>query len=246
MKLTDLFLEQKDAVLASFKPKDHLNPELWDNKNKLKPVVRKKLLEIAQQFYKSLDVKPAIKDIIFTGSNANYNWGSTKYSDIDLHILVQYSEIDENEDFVMKYMLDKKTLWSKGHNITIYGYSVELFAQDVDQKAPFDAGVYSIQKDEWVQEPKEGIFKLNSKEVLDKVNHLYAEAKKILKSTDLSDVADIKNLKDRIQALRKDNLSSGGEFDPSNLAYKYLRRKGILDKLSELKNKIEDNKLTLK
>jgi len=51
---------------------------------------------------------------------------------------------------------------------------------------------------------------------------------------------------EEVFCVRKDNLSSGGEFDPSNLAYKYLRRKGILDKLTDLKNKIEDNKLTLK
>ena len=246
MNLSNLFSEAADKVLASFEPKDHLNKELW-NGFTLKPIVRKKLLAIAKEYYKSLNLKKdvVIKDIVFTGSNANFNWSSTKYSDIDLHLKIEYDDIDENSDLVTEYMFDKKALWNKTHNIKIYGYDVELFAQDASQDAPFDAGVYSLTQGEWLQQPKEGIFKFNSKEVLDKTKQLEQEANRLFKTKDVSKVDDIDRLKERIQKLRKDTVTNGGEFDPSNLAYKYLRRKKILDKLTDLKTRILDRELTL-
>lgn len=243
MKLNHLFNELSDEVLASFEPKDHLNPVLWTKDLKLKPQITRKLLKIAEQYYKFLDIKAPIKDIIFTGSNANYNWGSTKYSDIDLHIIIQYSDINENQDLVLDYMFDKKSIWGNDHDITIYDYPVELFAQDQEAKLPFDAGIYSVKNNKWVQEPKEGIFKLNSKEVLDKAKYLEKAAGKLFDSNPSQE--EIERVRNKIASLRKDNLSKGGEFDPSNLAYKYLRRKGIVDKLKKFKNKLMDKELTL-
>jgi hypothetical protein len=244
--LSHLFNESTKQVLDSFIPKENLNPKFWDKDLKLKPAVKTKLLKIADQYYKFLDNKVPIKDIIFTGSNANYNWSSTKFSDIDLHLVIQYSDIDENEELILKYMFDKKSLWAKTHDITIYEYDVELFAQDEENKLPFDAGVYSLKQNKWIQEPKQGIFKFNSKEVLDKAKHLEKECKVLLSSKTINKTDDIENLLNRISKLRKETLKEGGEFDPSNLAFKYLRRKGYIDKLKELKNKIIDKELTLR
>ena len=248
MKLSHLFNEAKDEVLNSFIPKTKLNPDIWENEKKLKPNIRKKLLGIANEFYKSLNLKNnvKIKDIIFTGSNANYNWSNTKYSDIDLHLKISYADIDENNDLVLEYMFDKKALWGKTHDITIYGYDVELFAQDEKQETPYDAGVYSLTRNEWVQEPKPGLFKLNSQEVLEKAQHYEKEANKLLAAKDMSKIDDIDRLMERISKLRKENLNKGGEFDSSNLAFKYLRRKGIIDALKERKIEILDKEFTIK
>jgi hypothetical protein len=249
VKLNQLFVESSNKVLDSFKPKRHLNDALWETDKKLKPIVRKKLLEIADEFYKSLNLPKDVKihDIVLTGSNANFNWSeNTKFSDIDLHLKINYEDIDENHDLVLEFMFDKKALWGKAHNITIYGFPVELFAQDTEQKTPFDAGVYSLTKNEWEQEPKPGMFKLKSKEVLDKAKQYEVEAERLLKAKDVSKTDDIADLIDRIGKLRRDNLNKGGEFDPSNLAFKYLRRKGIIDDLKARKVEIMDKEFTVK
>jgi hypothetical protein len=62
-------------VLDSFKLKDSLSPEIWI-KEKLNEKVKLNLLKIADDFYKELDLpqQVKIKDIIFTGSLANFNW----------------------------------------------------------------------------------------------------------------------------------------------------------------------------
>ena len=143
-------------------------------------------------------------------------------------------------------MFDKKALWGKTHDITIYGYDVELFAQDQKQETPYDAGVYSLTRNEWVREPKPGLFKLNSQEVLEKAQHYEKEANKLLAAKDMSKIDDIDRLMERISKLRKENLNKGGEFDSSNLAFKYLRRKGIIDALKERKIEILDKEFTIK
>ena len=50
---------------------------------KLKPEVKEKLNEIAEAFIEYAEIpKEGIKDIVITGSTANYNY--TPYSDLDL------------------------------------------------------------------------------------------------------------------------------------------------------------------
>ena len=82
-------------VLNSFKIKDSLNTDIWEG-NKLSDKVRVKLIKIAEDFFKDLEIPSeiSIKDIIFTGSLANFNW--SKFSDIDLHIVIDFKEFDAN------------------------------------------------------------------------------------------------------------------------------------------------------
>ena len=66
-------IDSKDISLNSFKIKKELNPKFWPN-GKLNSRVRLRLMDIADDFVKDLSVdwvKP--KDVIFTGSIANYN-----------------------------------------------------------------------------------------------------------------------------------------------------------------------------
>ena len=75
-------------------------------------LTRGQLLDIADDFTDSLQVdwvKP--KDIIITGSIANYNW-SEEYSDIDLHVLYDFKKVDKRVDFVKNYFDAKKKNWN--------------------------------------------------------------------------------------------------------------------------------------
>ena len=67
---------------------DTLNPSLWDGES-LRRDVRYKLLQIAKHFAEFLNVDQLnLKDITISGSNASY--GYSKYSDIDLHLVVEH------------------------------------------------------------------------------------------------------------------------------------------------------------
>ena len=103
------FLEYVSAqdVKLKFAYHDELNPKLWDG-DKLKPEVAKHLLELSElfeEFLKLPDLK--VVDRIFTGSNANYNW--TSLSDIDLHLVIDISELKEfDADLIAEYLTAKK------------------------------------------------------------------------------------------------------------------------------------------
>ena len=73
--------------------KEELNPFFWKD-DKFDPKIREKLLMIADDFYSALKFPAKIQDIQLTGSLANYNW--TDKSDFDVHVLVDFEEIDDN------------------------------------------------------------------------------------------------------------------------------------------------------
>ena len=71
---------------------DVLNPKFWAG-DQLKKQILINLRTVAQDFYKDLQLEEVMfDDITFTGSLANFNY--TKFSDIDLHILVDFKKID--------------------------------------------------------------------------------------------------------------------------------------------------------
>ena len=119
-----------DELKNTFQYHDSLNPVAWSGLE-LKPEVRLHLLRTAREFVRYLDL-PAlnIHDIILVGSNANYNWN--QYSDFDVHVLAEYDSI--NCDAAAALFKAKKDLWNQNHDVTIYGYDVELYVQDVNEK----------------------------------------------------------------------------------------------------------------
>ncbi len=74
--------------LSSFEIQNDLNQKVWvDNNEKMNPEIVKNLLEIVEDFWQWLEIPWVdILDIVLTGSLANYNW--SRFSDIDLHIVV--------------------------------------------------------------------------------------------------------------------------------------------------------------
>lgn len=100
-----------DINLNPLEPKPQLNSKFWIN-GKLNSKVRLKLMDIADDFIQTLNVKWVKPlDIVFTGSLANYNW--TKYSDIDIHVIMNYKDVYENVEFVKEYFEMKNILGCK-------------------------------------------------------------------------------------------------------------------------------------
>lgn len=164
-------------VLDSFKIKDTLNPDIWLNK-KLVPKVRTTLLQLAKDFFKEIEVPLdiEIKDIIFTGSLANYNW--SKFSDIDLHIVIDFKDLESDPKMVEEFFYAQKTIWNQKHNVTIFDYPTELYVQDINHKLVATA-VYSVLRNEWIKEPSEQSFKLDKKSIQHKANDFIKQLKDI-------------------------------------------------------------------
>lgn len=239
----------KQLSLSSFRPQNELNSKIWIG-GKINSKVRLRLLDIADDFIESLNVWWVnVSDIILTGSLANYNW--SRFSDFDLHILMDFSKVDERTDFVREYFNTKKNEWNNVHeNLKIYGFPVEVYVQDTNEEHTA-SGVYSLNRNEWVVEPvKDNIkaIKLDKyfiKEKTMKYIKIITSLKKQVDETD--DDAELRLLSkkvkgtfDILKGLRKEGLKARGEMHPYNVIYKFLRRLGYLDILLDLKAKTYD------
>ena len=240
-------LQKEDIDLSSFEVRSTLNPKIFDKEQHMHEDVRRRLLMIADDFFETLNVGWVdIDDIILTGSLANFNW--SKFSDVDLHILVDFGEVDENEELVKEYFNSKKNLWNEKHDITIKGYDVELYMQDTEEPH-VSSGVYSILWDGWVVQPDATKKEIDSKKVEQKVNNIidaiydvyYMDKNEEYDKT----IRMVKNLKEKIKKMRQTGLDREGEYSFENIAFKVLRRTMYLDKLSEIETKAYDKSLTL-
>ena len=225
----------------TLKTSEELNPKLWNN-NKLDPQVWMSLNKIAKEWQTFANIpKGAIKDIIITGGNANYNY--TKHSDIDLHLVVDKDRI-ECEGLLDDYLQSKKQLWALTHDITVKGQPVELYAQD--HKDPFrkSQGIYSLQSNKWLQEPTKFKIDRSHPEVVRKVKEWMNIIDSLIDSK--SDDKDaFKNIKNRLKGMRAGAIEKGGEAAPENLVFKELRNRGYIDKMNKYLRKIEDEDLSL-
>ena len=136
---------------------DTLNPVIWDNL-KLNPEIKEKLLQIGKDFYADTETDAPLKDILFVGSLANYNWSDT--SDFDVHVVINFKDVDENVELVEKLVNALKSKWNDDHDIHVKQHNVEVYIQDVT-KENRSTGVYSLMQDKWLSEPKKENIKID-------------------------------------------------------------------------------------
>jgi hypothetical protein len=237
------FVQNDFEPIKSFHLKDELNPKIWDGQE-LKADVREQLLTIAQDFYNTTDLKAKIKDVILTGSLANYNW-SEKYSDYDLHILIDFKEVNEDEELVKKFVDAVKNIWNKEYDITIEGYEVEVYIQDV-KELHRSSGVYSILNNRWNVEPVKAEFEPDELEIREKAKTVMMLVDDLEDDVDKDEydefIKKIKKVWDKVKRYRKSGLESeGGEFSTGNLVFKLLRRNGYIGKILDMRKKSYQN-----
>lgn len=221
-----------------------LNSKIWDSIGNLKGQVKDKLLQIADAWVAFTKIPPAlIHDIVITGGNVNYNY--TPNSDIDLHIVMSRSAINPDRAFVDEYLQDKKILWTLQHpDISIYGYPVELYAQDIDEQPHANQGVYSLIQNRWIARPQMLDLHFEDDYHLQKKVTFYKDMiDKMIADNASDDSIDI--LKDKIKKMRGDSIAKDGEFAFGNLIFKDLRNAGYLDKLNDYKKTKQDKILSL-
>jgi predicted nucleotidyltransferase len=241
-------MDSYKKILDSFSIKETLNPKVWENcedpkKAILIPKVRKALMRISEEFIDDLGDDIFVDDIYLMGSLANFNW--SEYSDFDLHVIIDFERYGKQEELYKELFDLKKKLFNDKHNIKIFGYDVELYAQGLSDESHSD-GVYSVMNDEWIHRPTKthknidmSVLKTKIKCRTDKIDDAINNAKSE------GDAEKLKKIKDKLKDYRQSGLNKDGEFSYENLVFKYLRRSGHIGKLFDEKNKIKDKELSV-
>ena len=248
IKLKEIISEDVPKnVLDSFDIHDELNQKLW-NVLELKPEIRKKLLLIAKDFFNSLDLPATVKlnDVTLTGSIANYNW--SKFSDIDLHLRIDFSQVDDDIQFVKNYFLGKKSLWNQKHTIDIHDFPVEVYVENIGD-IHIASGLYSILKDKWITKPPKKKVVIDKDDIRTKAEGYLAQEphlKKLLNKKKYDDVIKVVDtIKAKLKNMRASGLQKSGEYGVENLAFKVLRRTPFLQKINDLQIKAYDEKMSI-
>ena len=215
-----------------------LNSKLWNNDNReLIPEVKEHLLKIVDEFLDHFTIEIDVQDINIIGSNAGYNYKSK--SDIDLHILTDYTEYPADVDIIDELFNAKKNNFNNNYDITIKDLPVELYIEDTNNQAESN-GRYSIITDEWLQEPEyieePPVNQEMVKEWTDKIED----------TIKTNDSDKINELIDEIWDTRKQDVKDNGFVGEFNLVFKNLRAKGLLDKLRQAKFDSTSEELSIK
>jgi len=224
----------------SFQIHDQLNPTFWDGEM-LRPKVRSQLKKIAMAWvdYVGID-KGGIEDILLLGGNAGYNY--TKYSDLDLHVVIDSTKT-ECPDLLSDYYKNKKQLWALTHDVKIYGHGVEPYIEEVGKKRRKNQGVYSIKNNKWIMMPGKFVGDIDKDLLKEKVSVMINKINSVIKHS--NNVTVLENLLEKIRDMRNAGLDKSGEFAFENLVFKELRNKGYIDKLADHIIKLQDKSLTL-
>jgi len=247
-QLWEEFKQEVEVDINALIPKTKLQPSFWNHKMILKESVRKKLNLIAKDFFESLKLPRSVKlkDVTITGSIAGYNW--SKYSDLDLHLILDFSDVDENEELVKEYFGGKIFVWNTKHNIRLNDHEVEIYVQN-EKEPHISGGIYSILKNKWLQKPILSEYEIDlettkkkADQLMDQIERVYDlfELKKYPQTLEAS-----KSLKEKIKEMRSSGLESEGIYAPENMAFKMLRRTGHLELLYKLTDKSYDRIMSL-
>jgi hypothetical protein len=162
---------------------------------------------------------------------------------------VDFLKADDNVARLKAYFDEERMRWNDENNIKIGDYEVEIYVQDASE-VHFSGGIYSVLNNEWLTEPipYEGEIdfataRKKSDDITTQVNLLGHVMRSGSRNTGLK---SIDRLKRKIRRMRHAGLASDErEFSPENIAFKILRREGILKKLNDLKYNAEEKEIDL-
>jgi len=179
-----------------------------------------------------------IIDIVIVGSNANYNY--TPQSDLDIHLIVNFDNIDENKELVNALCQSWKSLFNKAYDVTLGGQPAELYIEDMQTSANSN-GIYSVMQDRWLKYPQP-LTVPKDIDIEDDLLPIKIEIENILESNELDKVT---KMIDWLYYQRKLAIQLDGEFSLGNLIFKAIRNEGLLDKLKEKQLELKSKELTV-
>lgn len=216
-----------------------LNPKIWDH-DTLKSAVRGALINMAEDFVKFIDVPLDISDIVITGGNANYTY--TNKSDIDLHIIADFSQVSCDRE-VAELMDSKRLLYKSHRQLDVYGIPVELYVEDIDHPAE-SGGVYSIVKNTWTNHPRKDIPEIDARALAHWVEVWHTVIAQAIKTGSLGAARNAMALLRQYRRMGLHNTPDG-EFSIPNLVYKSLRNDDTVRALQTLIDVAHDRQLSI-
>ena len=244
MKFYEAFAQSQFEPLRSFTLHKELNPEIWTSDEKIDEDIADQLIQIAEDYFEELELDGVVlEDIILTGSLANYNW--SKYSDFDLHLLFDFSEVNDDIELVRKFTDVKSKMFNKEHDIKIRGYEVEIYCQHIEDPH-VSTGQYSLINDEWIVKPSPQNFQIDQELIRKKAEKIMSQIQDLEKDLERGESFNkinkqFKKIWDKIKVGRKSGLAKEGEFSIENLVFKFLRRNEYITRLLEVKKRAYDN-----
>lgn len=245
-----------EKQIQLYKPKKQLNPNLFNEDEIMDSRVRLKLLDIVDDFIKTLAidwVKP--KNIFVIGSIVNYNWGT--FSDIDINIVYDFSKIyKKNTEFVADYLWAKRNEWNQKHEeLKIKGFPVELTVVDVN-KLGVSSGIYDLEKNKWEKEPTDlDNIQFNVEYIKSYCTKQMIKVDEIIDKIDTeTDTHKLGKLSKKLETInqnwidfRKKALKSKQkEMSNGNIIMKILKHSGYVQKVRDYINKAYDKQNSLK
>jgi len=212
----------------------------------MKPKIRKRLLKIVEDFLEGLKIEVKPLDIRLTGSLANYNW--SQYSDVDLHIIVDFAQLGENKELVKGYFDQARMNWNNRHDIKVHGYEVEIYVEDAEEEH-IASGLYSLTDQQWLNEPDPAQVEIDhvtahkkSDDIMTQINLI----EKFALQKPRPAMKSIERLRAKVRKLRSAGLKSPkAEFSAENIAFKILRREEALDKLADMRHNVYDRLMSM-
>jgi len=238
---------EEEVEAESFDTQEVLEPRIWEEEA-LKPLISTKLIKIAQDFIDNLPIEVDVEDIRLTGSLANYNWST--YSDIDLHIIVDFAGVDENRALVKSFFDNARMRWNNKHHITMKGYDVEIYIED-SREQHLSSGIYSLLEEEWIKKPQRFRNSIDFFSARKKADDMETQANMVNNLVNAEKFKEalkaIERIKNKIKKMRNAGLESAmREFSIENIAFKILRRNDILQMLNTLRDTAYDRLMTVK
>ena len=241
---------QSQSLTEAIEKHEKLNSKLFTKEEILKEIVRKKMLEIVDEFLDNLkeqNIEIKIEDVLMVGSNASYNY--TENSDIDLHVMTNTSGMKYSTEVADALYSAYRTIFNKNLDINIYDIPLELYVETEKTPKNNSNGVYSVKKDRWIKKPiPESIPDYDKKALKELVDKWETKCKDLLDKIAADKLDDekqvIKLLEDIYDKLRRTGVAKS-EYAIENLAFKELRNKGYLDKLKASKHELVSKRLSL-
>jgi hypothetical protein len=199
------------------------------------------LLRLAYDFYGKTRLPAPVVDVYLMGSIANYNW--TADSDIDVHIIVDYSKLQMPPETAVKTVKTAGAQWNSEHEVTIKGFKVEMNIQNSAEQKPYVTGVYSLIKDQWVRKP----FQMPLNIDRNVLKFQYSTMKQYLQNAlGSGNREQMKVAKKYLDAYRQYGLDTYGELSYENIIFKILRSRGLIKQLKDSITAVYDKTMSMK
>lgn len=213
-----------------------LNTNIWAG-DRLRREVRDALQKLSYRILKDSNIpKDKVKDIIFTGSLAGYNYAS--HSDLDLHLVIKFDEFKNGQVLLHEFLNKIEPLWNNKHNVDVLSNDIDVYYQDANVELIASA-VYSILDDIWVKTPSP------QKKVEKPLKYKYYRIKKTIEDiikleSSQDNMAYVERVLEKLAKYRLCGMESSGEMSTENLTYKKLRANGYITKMHEIGDKLYD------